>query len=828
MTYKSKRQEASDAAFAEKAENEDIDLTCIFGNEANTKEIAKELVENMMNFYDHRNKAPRKGTHERGVAKKDLPKICLLVRHLLTAHPDFCEMKDGKYIFYCRKMEGDEARQPGNYTTIQYDKNRTKHGMTDNVTTGMKGRVDRQIPESVSPYDCSTICITEDEAVELVRNDPKLRDLIDRLLPLLPAFQYNDDHDYDACAEFLNQILEFTLTSTCEQSNGYRTARGYVLERVLNFGSSFINKMCQFPDVDIGDHNWIVNFSGRSVSNCAVGTWSTVPTDAYDAVDECSDELTLNGLWSILKERPKGGFLTLFMYGELFEDLEEEENPLFTGFFDAVKKNPATEVVSGWIDKIADTLDLDLTDEKKAKLCRYYIRQFDNKTKFKNDFHPPNDDVLARETVREMKDCINDAMEMLGSESDATATIYIEQCAIDAISRQSWGPNALRDLMASEEKAKRWIGRDGNVAAKFRLALGTNGQVCFVVIKSSFCPILGQGNVRQYSAKTRIQGVLNYVALVGLHKSAGIISPEHAEKLRRRCICLLITWEGMKGDFGDEQVIEPSKLDKGINQFLPIEYNRGWHVEPGSVALSHQLSPNGMNPYFMALVLARLEMRRFAELIRVLTSSEFDVEDLGGFMDELRVERGNKRDLGLMSEQARQNMRDGHEKSKKKSKKKRSKRKRSKSKKKSEGFKYTGDPSIDITGVPLQDPILRNGRASQYLGVNRNGETARKQWHVKIKLHRERYHLGSYDDEEDAARVYATAAYMHREFGKLPAIRRNNFSSQYKGVTFDRNKWKVTMCIDKEHYHLGSYDDEEDAARVYATAVSKYKRREIK
>ena len=435
-----------------------------------------------------------------------------------------------------------------------------------------------------------------------------------------------------------------------------------------------------------------------------------------------------------------------------------------------------------------------------------------------------------------MKDCINDAREMLENESsasDATATIYIEQCAIDAISKQPWGPNALRDLMASEEKAKRWIGRDGNVAASFRLALGTNGQVCFVVIQSSFCPILGQSNVRHYLDETRIQGVLNYVALVGLHVSAGIISPEHAEKLRRRCVCLLITWEGMKGDFGDEKVIDPSNLNKGINQFLPIEYNRGQHVHAGSVALSHQLSPNGMNPYFMALMLARLEMRRFAELIRVLTSSEFDVEDLGGFMDELRVERINV-DLGKRSEQARKNMSDGQKKRKKKSKKKKKKSK------KSEGFKYTGDPSIDLTGVPLRDPILRNGWASQYLGAKRNSGTARKQWNAKIKFNREPYNLGSYGSEEEAARVYATAAYMHREFGELPdsidwtrvqlqpPILRNNFSSRYKGVTFDRYNWKVTMCIDSKPYNLGSYDNEEEAARVYATAVSKYKRRDIK
>ena len=53
-------------------------------------------------------------------------------------------------------------------------------------------------------------------------------------------------------------------------------------------------------------------------------------------------------------------------------------------------------------------------------------------------------------------------------------------------------------------------------------------------------------NGRHYGATARIRGVLDYVTLVGPNAVAGVISPEHAENVRRKCMSLLTTSEDMQ------------------------------------------------------------------------------------------------------------------------------------------------------------------------------------------------------------------------------------------------------------------------------------------
>eukprot|EP00984_Skeletonema_dohrnii_P036943 scaffold38490_cov333-Skeletonema_dohrnii-CCMP3373.AAC.1 len=48
-----------------------------------------------------------------------------------------------------------------------------------------------------------------------------------------------------------------------------------------------------------------------------------------------------------------------------------------------------------------------------------------------------------------------------GKPSNATAVIYIEQCAIHAIEKQSWGPNALRGLISPKSNEKKAMGLHG-------------------------------------------------------------------------------------------------------------------------------------------------------------------------------------------------------------------------------------------------------------------------------------------------------------------------------------------------------------------------------
>ena len=67
-------------------------------------------------------------------------------------------------------------------------------------------------------------------------------------------------------------------------------------------------------------------------------------------------------------------------------------------------------------------------------------------------------------------------------------------------------------------------------------------------------------NGRHYGATARIRGVLDYVTLVGPNAVAGVISPEHAENVRRKCMSLLTTSEDMQ-DTLKFSVISCSAMD---------------------------------------------------------------------------------------------------------------------------------------------------------------------------------------------------------------------------------------------------------------------------
>eukprot|EP00984_Skeletonema_dohrnii_P013644 scaffold5663_cov96-Skeletonema_dohrnii-CCMP3373.AAC.5 len=95
---------------------------------------------------------------------------------------------------------------------------------------------------------------------------------------------------------------------------------------------------------------------------------------------------------------------------------------------------------------------------------------------------------------------------------------------------------------------------------KFKAKVGVEGLERYV----EWSDISLDENGRQYGATARIRGVLDYVALVGINAMAGVISPDHAENVRRKCMSLLITWEGTAGDFGKKQEIEASNLNIGI------------------------------------------------------------------------------------------------------------------------------------------------------------------------------------------------------------------------------------------------------------------------
>ena len=49
--------------------------------------------------------------------------------------------------------------------------------------------------------------------------------------------------------------------------------------------------------------------------------------------------------------------------------------------------------------------------------------------------------------------------------------------------------------------------------------------------------------------------------------------------------------------------------------------------------------------------------------------------------------------------------------------------------------------------------------------------------------------------------------------------RRKEFSSKYKGVHRHGDRWTSTICLNGEHFHLGRFKTQEEAAAVYAKAA---------
>jgi hypothetical protein len=165
-------------------------------------------------------------------------------------------------------------------------------------------------------------------------------------------------------------------------------------------------------------------------------------------------------------------------------------------------------------------------------------------------------------------------------------------------------------------------------------------------------------------------------------------------------------------------------------------------------------------------------------------------------------------------------------------------------------FKY--DAMIDLTEVPPQSPILRNGNddghiddgASKYQGVFFNNAT--KKWQAQISFARKQHLIGNYDSEEVAAIDYARAIFKYIAGGvkgkrkkrqkfidltdvppQSPILRRSgkkDGTSKYQGVAFDKmtNKWQAKISVDGNQHHIGRYENEEEAAIDYARAVFKY------
>ncbi|KAK9909362.1 hypothetical protein WJX75_001049 [Coccomyxa subellipsoidea] len=144
-------------------------------------------------------------------------------------------------------------------------------------------------------------------------------------------------------------------------------------------------------------------------------------------------------------------------------------------------------------------------------------------------------------------------------------------------------------------------------------------------------------------------------------------------------------------------------------------------------------------------------------------------------------------------------------------------------------------------------------RTSRFMGV---GSSNRKnQWQARILVHGKVTHLGYYETEEEAARVYDRVSislhgphaqtnypaveYEGQDCGEFQGLAREELqralgvkpmdkSSQYRGVSKKKGKWEAKVMVNRKWAYRELFDSEEEAARAYDDAVWRLKPKEAK
>ena len=111
---------------------------------------------------------------------------------------------------------------------------------------------------------------------------------------------------------------------------------------------------------------------------------------------------------------------------------------------------------------------------------------------------------------------------------------------------------------------------------------------------------------------------------------------------------------------------------------------------------------------------------------------------------------------------------------------------------------------------------------SKYTGVHLNKASGK--WCSQISVNGRTKRLGFFDTEEEASEYYQNAL-IAIEKGFEIVVKKCNFSSKYKGVTFCKykNKWQSRITINKKQQNLGCFINEIDAYNAYKKALNDIK-----